>query len=207
MNNVSVFMKELKQTFTVWYNKKHKRFGTLWSERFRNVLVEDRPEVVQTVAAYIDLNPVRAGLVLDPSDYRFCGYAEAAAGNAMAIAGIASFTGAEGGEWRRVVGKYREALFTKGVGDGSEGKPGIPVEKVREIWRTNGELSESDALRLKIRYMKDGAVLGSRVFVEGVFQTFRDRFGPRRTTGARPMRHLPFKGLFTLRDLRVSVVG
>ena len=125
----------------------------------------------------------------------------------MAIAGIASFTGAEGGEWRRVVGKYREALFTKGVGDGSEGKPGIPVEKVREIWRTNGELSESDALRLKIRYMKDGAVLGSRVFVEGVFQTFRDRFGPRRTTGARPMRHLPFKGLFTLRDLRVSVVG
>ncbi len=206
MNNVSVFMEELKQTFSVWYNKKHKRFGTLWSERFRNVLVEDRPEVVQIVAAYIDLNPVRAGLVQDPSNYRFCGYAEAAVGNALAIGGIESFTGAEGGEWRRVVGRYREALFNKGASDGSDEKPGIPLEKVREIWKSNGELSEADALRLKIRYMKDGAVLGSRAFVDEVFRTFRDRFGPRRTTGARPMRHLPFKGLFTLRDLRVSAI-
>ncbi|MEM1223393.1 MAG: hypothetical protein AAGH40_11570 [Verrucomicrobiota bacterium] len=33
------------------------------------------------MAAYIDLNPVRAGLVKDPKDYRYCGYAEAVAGN------------------------------------------------------------------------------------------------------------------------------
>ena len=32
---------------------------------------------LQTMAAYIDLNPVRAGIVKDPKDYRFCGYAEA----------------------------------------------------------------------------------------------------------------------------------
>ena len=73
MNDVSVLMKELKQRFSVWYNKSHNRFGTLWAERFRSILVEDRPEVVRTVAAYIDLNPVRAGMVEDPVDYRYCG--------------------------------------------------------------------------------------------------------------------------------------
>jgi hypothetical protein len=37
-----------------------KPFGTLWAERFRSLLVEDQPGPVQAVAAYVDLNPVRA---------------------------------------------------------------------------------------------------------------------------------------------------
>ncbi|MFP4157128.1 MAG: transposase [Opitutales bacterium] len=79
MGDVSEFMKALKQRFSVWYNRSHKRFGTLWAERFKSVLVEGKGNALQTVAAYIDLNPVRAGLVEDPKDYRFCGYAEAVA--------------------------------------------------------------------------------------------------------------------------------
>ena len=80
MGDVSAFMKELKQRFSKWFNRERNRFGTLWAERFKSVLVEDVPGVVATVAAYVDLNPVRAGLVKDPKDYRWCGYAEAMAG-------------------------------------------------------------------------------------------------------------------------------
>jgi hypothetical protein len=90
MGDVSVFMKELKQRFSKWFNKERNRFGTLWAERFKSVLVEDQPGVVQTVAAYVDLNPVRAGLVKDPKDYRWCGYAEAVGGNETARRGLAS---------------------------------------------------------------------------------------------------------------------
>jgi putative transposase len=36
------------------------------------------------IAAYIDLNAVRAGLVVDPKDYRFCGYGEAMGGGLLA---------------------------------------------------------------------------------------------------------------------------
>ena len=63
-------------------------------------------------------------------------------------------------------------------------------------------------LRLRVRYFSDGVVLGSRNYVEEVFGEFRERFGPRRRSGARPLRGLGALGeLSTLRDLRVDVVG
>jgi putative transposase len=205
MNDVSVFMKELKQRFSVWYNKSHNRFGTLWAERFRSILVEDRPEVVRTVAAYIDLNPVRAGMVEDPVDYRYCGYADAASGNALAINGIESFEGSEDGNWRRVVGKYGQALFCRA----GRGEPAGPQEldAIRKRWKEKGRLSQYQALRLHIRYFTDGAVLGSKMYVEQMFVKHRDRFGSKRTTGARTLRRLPFRDLRTLRALRVSAVS
>ncbi len=77
MLDLSEFMKTLKQRFTIWFNKSHERVGTLWESRFKSVLVEANPETLMKVAAYIDLNVVRAGMVTDPKDYRWCGYAEA----------------------------------------------------------------------------------------------------------------------------------
>ena len=63
-------------------------------------------------------------------------------------------------------------------------------------------------LRLRVRYFTDGVVLGSRNYVNGVFAEYRDRFGPRRKSGARRMRGLSALGdLATTRDLRVDVVG
>jgi len=77
------FMKELKERFSRWLNKRHARRGTLWQDRYKSVLVDDG-EALQTMAAYIDLNPVRVGLVDDPKDYRWCGYAEALGGSTRA---------------------------------------------------------------------------------------------------------------------------
>jgi hypothetical protein len=56
------------------------RQGTLWEERFKSVLVEGAGPALSVMAAYIDMNPVRAGLVSDPKDYRWCGNAAAVAG-------------------------------------------------------------------------------------------------------------------------------
>ena len=92
-------MKELKHRFTKWFNKQTNRFGTLWAERFKSVLVEDSVEAVSAVAMYIDLNPVRAGMVEDPREYRFCGFAEAAAGGRAARRGLIGFMRAQTGGW------------------------------------------------------------------------------------------------------------
>ena len=62
MGDLSPFMKLVKQRFSVWYNRTHQRYGTLWAERFKSVLVEAKAGVMRTMAAYIDLNAVRAAL-------------------------------------------------------------------------------------------------------------------------------------------------
>lgn len=80
MGDVSVFMRELKTRFTFWYNKHYQTVGTFWAERFSSVLVEPGSRALKAVAAYIDLNAVRAGLAETPQLYRYCGLGEAASG-------------------------------------------------------------------------------------------------------------------------------
>lgn len=70
MHDLSEFMKGLLIRFTRWFNRTHSRSGTLWEERFKSVIVESGM-AARTMAAYIDLNPVRAGMVEDPADYRW----------------------------------------------------------------------------------------------------------------------------------------
>ncbi len=76
MHDLSEFMKGLKQRFTQWYNGSHGRRGTLWEGRFKSVLVENG-HAGRVMAAYIDLNPIRAAMVSKPEDYKWCSYGEA----------------------------------------------------------------------------------------------------------------------------------
>ena len=204
MGDVSAFMKEFKQRFSRWYNRQTGRFGTLWAERFKSVLVEDAPKAVETVAAYIDLNPVRAGLVQDPKDYRFCGYASALAGNKLARAGLMSFQESE--EWKEAAAQYRMRLFVGAGVSGRSDKAVVDREKIKEVLAQGGQLSLGQVLRLRVRHMTDGVVLGSKEFVNEVFAMHRTKFGRKRQDGARPIRGVPLDGLSVFRDLRVNAV-
>jgi putative transposase len=207
MYDVSEFMKTLKQRFTQWYNRRNGRKGTLWEERFKSVLVEGRTNALRAMAAYIDLNAVRAGLVEDPKDYRYCGYAEAVAGDGQAREGLRVVMEevAPDGDWGRVAGMYRQTLFERGLS--GHGQAAIDPAKVREVLAGNGQLSTAEVLRCRVRYFTDGVVLGTRAFVEGIFQTHRQEFGLKRKTGARKMRYGDFDGLCTMRDLRTTVIS
>jgi hypothetical protein len=77
MFSLSEFIRCVKLRFTRWHNTKLSRRGTIWEERFESVRVPDAARAIRGMAAYIDLSPVRAGLVDDPADYRWCGYGEA----------------------------------------------------------------------------------------------------------------------------------
>jgi len=79
MHDLSQFMKGLLIRFTRWFNRVHSRKGTLWEERFKSV-IEESGVAARTMAACIDLNPVRAGMVSDPADYRWSSYGEAVGG-------------------------------------------------------------------------------------------------------------------------------
>lgn len=205
MGDVSVFMKEFKQRFSRWFNRHSDRYGTLWAERFKSVLVEDCPKALQTVASYIDLNPVRAGLVEDPKEYRHCGYAAAVSGaNGRVRRGLMSFL--QGKTWAEASAEYRRGLLLRSAESGHSKKQALDRETIRKALKDGGRLSGSEVLRLRIRHLTDGVVLGSKEFVDGVFERYRERFGPRRKSGARPIRAVPLPGLMALRDLRVDVV-
>ncbi|MGE9289454.1 MAG: transposase, partial [Puniceicoccales bacterium] len=172
MHDISEFMRTLKLRFTRWFNRSRERFGPLWSARFKSVLVEGDCFALRTVAAYIDLNAVRAGLVKDPKDYRFCGYAEALAGSRLARAGLS------------VVGKdlegYRQTLYGSGAGE-QPGKISIPREEaLRVLEREKGQVALGVILRCRVRYFSDGMVLGSAEFVrEFLHREAPDKMGKR----------------------------
>jgi putative transposase len=218
MWDVSPFMKMLKQRFTQWYNGCRGRKGTLWEERFKSVVIEGAGPALAATAAYIDLNPVRAGLVADPKDYRWSGYGEAVAGKRRAREGLRKIaTAVLGGQTPTLsegLEVYRMQLFNAGTEEretiNEEGRPvrgALRREAVLKVLRQKGRLPLGAYVRCRVRYFCDGAVVGSRAYVEEVFRTYRTRFGPKRKSGARRMKGLADTELYTLRDLRLGVFG
>jgi REP element-mobilizing transposase RayT len=233
MHDLSEFMKTLLQRFTRWHNKRTKRCGNLWEETFKSVVVEDGL-ASKTMAAYIDLNPVRAGMVPDPAEYRWSSYGEAmgATGRsgAKAKAGLVRAIMADKGweadarHWAgRVAKEYRTLLLEEGrektrevINEQGERvtkvvKKGMQTEQVAtelEQLAAGRDVALRQLLRWKVRYFTDGAAVGSRAFVDGLYEQCRERFGAKRKSGARKMRGRPAGAadlLWTARDLRKGI--
>jgi putative transposase len=211
--DLSLFVKEVKERFSRWFNKRRGRRGTLWMDRFKSVLVEGKGEALRTMAAYIDLNPVRAGLVKDPKDYRWCGYAEALGGSRRAQRGLCKAMGKPVDGWQSAgaAEAYRCILYADGreVRDAQNEKVvkrGVSTESARTVLAERGKLSAAELVRLRVRYFSDGAILGSKAFVEGIFEAQRDQFSPKRKKGAKRITETvePF---YALRRLRVRPMG
>jgi len=207
MGNLSEYMKMVMQRFTQSYNKRHGRRGTLWEDRFKSVLVEGKADALSMTAAYIDLNAVRAGMVKDPKEYRFCGYGEAVGGSREARRGIRHICAVLGhdGNWSGEARIYRQHLFMQAEAHTKKGCA-VSREKIAEVLESGGKLSKAELLRCRVRYFSDGVVLGGKGFVEDVYRKHRHEFGLRRQTGARRPKYGEWGGLCTMRDLRLDPV-
>jgi REP element-mobilizing transposase RayT len=239
MHDLSQFMQGFLQRYTQWHNRTTKRKGHLWEDRFKSVIVEDGV-AAKTMAAYIDLNPVRAGMVRNPEEYRWSSYGEAIGGGPRgngkkARAGLVRAMRAHQGVaadaalWESDVAlEYRKVLLA-GAGERVEerveqsgamkrivkrkglGKEQLDAEQQRLLEAAEkrmGEIPFGRMLRCRVRYFTDGAVIGSKEFVNAAFAGARERFSPKRKDGARSMRGIgsSAKGLlWSARDLRVGV--
>jgi hypothetical protein len=188
MWSLSNFMKSLKQRFSSFYNRGHERTGTLWEERYRSVIVEGEDRALLTMALYIDLNPTRAGLVTDPSDYRFCGYAEAVGGGQAARAGLTTLVSWKSGPWKDIHAEYRRLLYS--TGEETSVRKGFTREETAAVEAQKGHLPSGAALRHRIRYLSEGVILGSRRFIDSWLDRNRWRFGSR-GIAREPSRRLP----------------
>jgi REP element-mobilizing transposase RayT len=164
MHDLSQFMKTLIQRMTRWYNRINERSGTLWEERYKSVIVESGI-AARTMAAYIDLNPVRAGMVGDPAQYRWSSYGEAVGGGAKGngkkareglVRACMSHRGAgfEAEKWKEVAKVYRKML---GLAlERKSGQAGVEVnsakqKKLSAVTKKSlkgGEKPDPDAVKL-----------------------------------------------------------
>ena len=66
-------MQSLGRRYVQYFYFEYHRSGTLWEGRFKSCLVQEQRYLLE-VYRYIELNPVRAGIVTDPGEYRWSSY-------------------------------------------------------------------------------------------------------------------------------------
>ena len=117
--------------------------------------------------------------------------------------------------------EYRKLLMAGAVGKSSESvgrdgkwrsrktlRKGISKEEAEREREMDGEIPFGKMLRCRVRYFTDGAVIGSRSFVNEAFAKSRERFGPKRKDGARKLRGNATAAaglLWGMRDLRKNI--
>ncbi len=200
--SLSWYVKEIKQDFSRYFNKKHHRRGFLWGERFKSLIVEEGDTLINLLA-YVDLNPVRAGIVKRPEEYRWCSM------------GYFCQTGNRGGllkpEFGIVAGsdsdtadafqRYRDYVYgicgIKEKREPGDRAKGSPMSHGKREHRT----ALRDLLLGRCRYFSDACVIGSRTFVEASAARFSGKLGLKRRRKGH--RFVPRAPLYALRRLRV----
>ena len=177
MTSLGTFIKDIKQGFTRFYNKKYNRRGYFWGERFKSMIVQDGKTLVNLLA-YVDLNPIRAGIVGKPEDYKWCslGYHLQFGNKGELLSvdfGLRDWNALDPGE---IVRKYREFVYETGAVDA--GKGAVIDQKVVDRERKRKyAISRADRFRYRSRYFTDAGIIGSKEFVGEVFDRIKHLLG------------------------------
>jgi len=160
LSDVSEYVKQVKQSFSHWYNKRNDLIGTFWAERFKSGLVESGSALL-TVLSYIDLNPVRAGIVAKPERYRFSSigyrYQTGNEDKVLTYDGIGLIVDNNIEESKQTEA-YLKMLYSYGI----------------LKYSTNQLKQEESSLNLtkRLRYLSDGIAIGSKSFIEKMYSLF-----------------------------------
>ena len=153
MYSLSPFVKTIKERIARRVNAALGRSGHVFEARFFSGLVEDGKGVCMT-SLYVDYNPVRAGMVSDAAEYRWCSFA-AAHGGRFAESARSGYARTFGKEWPEARAVMRRA-FADMPDRGAE-------ERMR---KGEGRLRPSQLIHLRVPELSRGAyVAGSEAFV------------------------------------------
>jgi hypothetical protein len=164
-------MRKLLTGYVVNFNLRHKRHGHLFQNRYKSIICEDDPYLLE-ITRYIHLNPVRAGLVNDMrglSHYRWAGHS-AIMGRVkrdwQEIGTVITYFG----KGRRAVEKY-EQYVREGISHGKR-----PELVGGGLIRTLGGWSQVLSLRRKgVKVSSDERILGGSEFIERLLSEAEER--------------------------------
>ena len=167
--SLSELVKDIKQSFSKYYNRKHNRKGFFWGERFKSVIVQEGHTLVNLLA-YVDLNPIRAGIVKRPEDYRWSslGY-HIQAGNKDDLLSLEfGLRDWDEHDSQEIVRKYREFVYETGAVDAGKGAV-IDQKVVNRERKRKYKMSRTKRFLYRNRYFTDAGIIGSKEFVGEVF--------------------------------------
>jgi hypothetical protein len=202
-------MREVKVGFARFYNRRHNRRGYFWGDRFKSVIVENGETLINCLA-YIDLNPLRAGLVQRPEEYRWnsLGYHIQTNNQDNFLStdfGLTEFNPPSAdkclnSEKERII-RYRRYVYEAGsLNQTGKTPPRVIKNKVLEKERQKGfKLSRSDRFNYRTRYFTDSGIIGSKEFVSDHYRKFKDYFKSKNEKVPRPVAGLD--GIFSLKRL------
>ena len=202
LSSLSEFVREIKVGFARYYNKRHNRRGYFWGDRFKSVIV-DKGETLINCLAYIDLNPLRAGIVSRPEDYRWNSL-----GHHVQTNNRDNFLSTDFGlkefnvkSKKERIRRYRRYVYEAGaVNQPEKGKVEVINGKVLEKERNREfELSRSDRFRYRTRYFTDSGIIGSKEFVSANYQRFKHLFYSKHEKKPKPIKGLA--GMYSLKRL------
>ncbi|MGD2089128.1 MAG: hypothetical protein PVH61_23320 [Candidatus Aminicenantes bacterium] len=187
MADISEYVRAFKQTFSRWYNKMNNRTGYFWGDRFKSVLIE-KGEALINCLAYIDLNPVRAGIVNRPEDYRWSGIGYRIfmnnKGDFLSFDGIFSESEMKELPKEELIKCYRYFVYKCGnikrlsLADIEEGKDpanvtsSIDDETYRHELMRDFKLPTGEIMLGRIRHFSQGMVIGSKQFLKEAYAKF-----------------------------------
>jgi REP element-mobilizing transposase RayT/ribosomal protein S30 len=198
--NLSEFIRDIKVTFARYYNRRHNRRGYFWGDRFKSVIV-DRGETLVNCLAYIDLNPLRAGIVKQPEKYRWnsIGYHLQTGNKDHFLStdfGLKEFNVRSEKERIR---RYRRYMYEAGSIDRPD-KGKVKVIDPRILAKQkNNEITKASRMRYRTRYFTDSGIIGSKEFVSAHYQRFKHLFATKNKKIPKPVKGL--SGMYSLKRL------
>ena len=202
LSNLSEFVREIKVVFTRHYNKDHNRRGYFWGDRFKSVIVENGETLINCLA-YIDLNPLRAGIVERPEDYRWnsLGYHIQSNNKDDFLSldfGLKEFGVMDTKERLR---RYRRYVYEAGALDRPDRNMAKVIDSdiIEKERQKNYEISRIDRFMYRTRYFSDSGIIGTKEFVSEKYQRFKDVFMSKREKVPKSIAGLD--GIYSLKRL------
>ncbi len=196
--DVSEYMRNIQSGFARWYNRSYERRGRFWADRFKSVYLENKQAVLDCML-YVELNPVRAGLVKRPEEWVGSSISLREIGKDRWLTSLKNFVDQPTKE--KALVEFRERLYYRGNCPTKTGQAAISEEVLdQEIARG---FATRGFFRKRLGYFVDGLAIGSEVFI-------RDQLARMRDDGQYLRRKNPISQLggihLSLREQRSTVV-
>ena len=163
-------MRNVQQSYTKWYNRRYRRRGSLWGERFKSAILGGQQSILDALL-YVELNPVRSGLVERPEDWQWSSAAVRALSQDDWLVPLEQLipTVSSSGLFT----DYRALLYHRGAVATKPATGTIPLAILR-LEEARGFSTPGAYLR-RLRFFSDGLYLGSRIQVQDWITELRRR--------------------------------